>query len=49
MTIFKDEHKYCVLVIQILDIIIKLIMMMIYSVSNYHRCVLTCKHTCTNV
>lgn len=47
-----DIIKYSVLVIHILDIIIKLIMMMmmmIYSVSNYHSCVLTCKHTYSNV
>lgn len=47
-----DIIKYGVLVIQILDLIIKLIMMlmlMIYSVSNYHSCVLTCKHAYPNV
>lgn len=45
-----DIIKYGELVMQILDIIIKLIMMMmIYSVSNYHSCVLTCKHTYSNI
>lgn len=45
-----DIIKYGVLVIQIFDIIIKsIMMMMIYSVSNYHSCVLTCKHTYSNV
>lgn len=47
-----DIIKYGVLVIQILDLIIKLIMMMMmmmYSVSNYHSCVLTCKHAYPNV